>query len=1347
MDFSPKLSLLFMLLLFFLNVVQISLADRILAVYVNNGGEMIKIDDFLRTTNASSYADVKNPPFIYSCRNSKISKFRNSKQVEEENIQGLNIEAAAKSLAAHLRDISNYELGVTEVQTIFDSLPFKVLRVNYKEKVEMIAGRIKKKIGNYLESLDKTKRYVEELYIHHLWSQPITSTFPCSKVDAETVEFSQSFGACVNASKSCEMVATSEKRLGFSPGRNLTKLFVQNLKSYPLIKWQYFVTSEGVHSEYPAYSFVCDNRDGIGTTDNELRHNDIFTTTIYPVRKLVVILIDQSNWMTDKQFQLAKNMSIGIIESLSESDYVGLLTVDSVVHHPSLQGRRSCMDDIVQPVMDSLKPLLSSRIKSLQKTTLSLGANHSLGLQKSFEMISRSLQNLDIAVPSEGIQPLIMYVSRGLLWNLEKGKAVLKLISKENAGLNNSVIINTCAVVDNLRPVLNEKRFLKMVAEQRTGDDMSRSSKAVRVGKVVEFSNESNLRASVNLLWQSLKQTSNSDVVFTMPKWDSIGRDVVVGMAKPCFHMRNVVGLVGIDMHLDDFAEDVVFFNSLPSLKSYMFIVHKSGHVIAHSLFGRTKYLNSASSLVVDVADLQADVLNFQTLREKLLNDYVGQRKLKLKQSVGTNETYNAETKGYTHAMYTWRRIDDTPFVVCIVVHENNKSKQKMKTLSLKKSLCNEHVRYHRLDINPPSNLEKGSCRNTDRLVNLETSTLYLSPSSFASPFKYLNQVETKTKLNSYFGYLCDTTNLIPNPGMKSKVRSEVAAVIRIAQYWREQVAVSQLKNYVVRRYVGLPSGVIHTFPGMVIKKEYDVTWQHWYLEALEHTGNVVVSAPFSEGDGQLGSIVTLSHTIYEGKPASLHSSSDSVIAVMAMDLTFGYVHQLLMSTIPLCHKDSLQCFIFDSRGYFVAHPNLLKSGKLDQNFDHITHGEQLIANDILCHEGFVEKRACNDYRARTVQRSYHFNTNWKGILTNLVHGEHCARYQITVIPGTNLFLGVINQTCRVVGFAFCSCSTMDRLCLNCKKMEQTECECPCECPLSAKECANDIPRSPDIKMCRKASKGVMMARDNYTALKGLNSCVDLNCFSRKSVQDCFGVIGCVWCERNYDGSYLRQPFCTGRTKCYNGMLVNQAAFRSEAFTPNVRILLTTSVVAVGGGIMGFFVLLVLFIYCTRQLRQRNDPSLQADVSTYVLSPNDGNPKMLAFDNDPDECIDDHVQALNPHGMLLAEFHSVSPYRINSTYRRPAGGGTDSSDHGYSTMTPHDDSVHNGLTRSEHLAPVNKRNSNTTQSVTSFESEISSEPSAQLLTPVVGQTVLSDIIEPKHGTKFLAHAQVHMVEC
>ena len=55
-----------------------------------------------------------------------------------------------------------------------------------------------------------------------------------------------------------------------------------------------------------------------------------------------------------------------------------------------------------------------------------------------------------------------------------------------------------------------------------------------------------------------------------------------------------------------------------------------------------------------------------------------------------------------------------------------------------------------------------------------------------------------------------------------------------------------------------------------------------------------------------------------------------------------------------------------------------------------------------------------------------------QGDLTNLVHGSHCSKYRLTRIPGTNAFAGIVNETCD--SLAFCACSTVDRLCLNCHR-------------------------------------------------------------------------------------------------------------------------------------------------------------------------------------------------------------------------------------------------------------------------------------------------------------------------
>jgi len=142
-----------------------------------------------------------------------------------------------------------------------------------------------------------------------------------------------------------------------------------------------------------------------------------------------------------------------------------------------------------------------------------------------------------------------------------------------------------------------------------------------------------------------------------------------------------------------------------------------------------------------------------------------------------------------------------------------------------------------------------------------------------------------------------------------------------------------------------------------------------------------------------------------------------------------------------------------DERGYLLAHPNLLDpqlgSGGSAVEGQHLTHHEPLVASDLLNHDRFVLKKACSSWSDRTAQRFYQLNLTLNDqwtlrtdggasnggaagldghppvpVLTNLIHGEHCIRYQIVAVPGTNLFVGVVNQTCESAT-AFCPCSTV----------------------------------------------------------------------------------------------------------------------------------------------------------------------------------------------------------------------------------------------------------------------------------------------------------------------------------
>jgi len=89
-------------------------------------------------------------------------------------------------------------------------------------------------------------------------------------------------------------------------------------------------------------------------------------------------------------------------------------------------------------------------------------------------------------------------------------------------------------------------------------------------------------------------------------------------------------------------------------------------------------------------------------------------------------------------------------------------------------------------------------------------------------------------------------------------------------------------------------------YPGSSVDHHYDPTRRPWYTRALEFPGRVVLSTPYLDVGGA-GYIITLSHTIYEGQSAALHSPSDTVAAVLGLDVTLGYVYRLVLQIAPFC--------------------------------------------------------------------------------------------------------------------------------------------------------------------------------------------------------------------------------------------------------------------------------------------------------------------------------------------------------------------------------------------------------------------------------------------------------------
>ncbi|GBO98550.1 VWFA and cache domain-containing protein CG16868 [Eumeta japonica] len=524
---------------------------------------------------------------------------------------------------------------------------------------------------------------------------------------------------------------------------------------------------------------------------------------------------------------------------------------------------------------------------------------------------------------------------------------------------------------------------------------------------------------------------------------------------------------------------------------------------------------------------------------------------------------------------------------------------------------------------------------------------------------------EALTYMQNYLAYLKSVAHgLLSNPGLKNEIQHDVGFLNSVLSYYTHQHLHGAYSQYVIRRYAVTESGVMVMFPGTVLEYDYEPVRRPWYTYAIDNPGKIILTPPNLDVGGA-GYIVSISYAV---------KRKHFPIMVVAMDVTMGFLYKLLIDSLPLCALSYMKCFIMNNRGYLVSHPGLMdpnSSGPIEQQ--HITHKESMIAIDMLNHKGFVRKRLCNNFSDKTIQRFYEFNISLSNVLSNVVSGDHCVHYYIASIPGTNTFVGLVNASCSVG--AFCPCSMVDRLCLNCNRMEQNECECPCECSSEAYHCPkSNLSRSyQDLPLC-----GVIPESNHHKShyfnnyAENLKPCFDFQCEIYTTHSSCLGVMGCEWCQLDTDGhTPLSSPFCTAQPTCFSGVLGAVTPYGEGTYGHVSRDDVLGSYSTIGpiaGCIVTVSLVIAVAIYCYRQ----NVTSTSCH-NLYVDGPAETWPEqdVQLSHLQSDDANGDH----SGHDKLLpaAEIEApISPYRVVTGYRRPHT--TGDSDHGYSTMTPHEDS-------------------------------------------------------------------------
>ncbi|GJQ69938.1 hypothetical protein Trydic_g13334 [Trypoxylus dichotomus] len=1086
----------------------------------------------------------------------------------------LSLDVVATRLKKEITATTNEELGIALIKKVYNKFKYAPVLQDVERNLKRITDKLELKINESFTLLNKTCKFIEELY--------------------------------------------------YKGDNNRSK----HIKS--AIKQFYFLSNQDVTTIADTSISACKCQD----------HSlfwDVYVSRVITVPRNIMILLDHGGSLSKQQFKTVKMIAKSIISYLREEDRIGLLALADDFSSP-YKTEQCLMPNQAPPVGDPYvislatkhnKNLLIHFVNSLSKG--SGITNHSLGFQQALQTINAS------NIPNNETVMLI-YISRGLLSVLTEAKTVLKTISEHLSIVNNSIIINTCAVIDETKSVLYEMHFLGDIAKNYSKYSTG-ITKPMLEGIMLPVNSTRNVGLSVARFFKTLNPDSityKPQPMLSLPRWDDVSKDITVAATVACGN-NSEIGVLGLDLHFLNFIEDVTYYSNYQHY-TYAFVIDSKGITIMHPSYPRPNVIKKQPQFV-DIQYLE-NVPDIEKLRSLLLTEEKG------------NFTVRISNR---NVHYVWQKVLNW-YTVCIVVHGLEEVPLRPYKVSWHPGAPGIDLVHYRLDIYSSTQL----CKHLNQLATLDAGTLYLSSSCFQSPYTYAQTTNTLSSLTiqSYMAYLKDNTRLLANPGLREEVRDDVAAMAHVLEYLRDQHLQGVKSKYIVRRYLASRNGVVQMFPGVLLPPDLEPTKRNWYLKSTEHKHKTILTPPYLDAGGA-GYIVTLAHSTSH--------------LVSAMDVTFGYIYKLILQHMPFCKESNVKCFMMDDRGYLIYHPNLIDPnghGPMEQQ--HIIHKESLVANDILGHKHFVKKVLCNDYLDDTIQRYYRLNTSFDGVLGNTVHGEHGVRYQVSPVKDTNVFIGVVNASCEVVA-TFCPCSVVDRLCLNCNRMEQRECECPCECPLNLDTCTHPNSSYIDNSACPAVAEqqGVPVENTIANVLSELEPCLPISCESQSTHEDCLGVLGCEWCRIDVDGdSLLANPFCTSIQTCFNGVLGSPTPYSDQTDSAsNSEDLLGRTYSPIGpviGSIFGVCLGLVFLFFCYRSY---TSPSIER---FYLTSAHENRVRMSDVNvSDDYRDVDNHQDKLLQDSKKL---EPVSPYCVSTGYRRPPT--VADSDHGYSTMTPHDESEH-----------------------------------------------------------------------
>ncbi|XP_016352286.1 voltage-dependent calcium channel subunit alpha-2/delta-2-like isoform X4 [Sinocyclocheilus anshuiensis] len=567
----------------------------------------------------------------------------------------------AGRIEKELEKVLQLVTGVQQMKGIYNEKrnQFAVERSTPKQLVEKVAGDIAKLLNRKRKALERLAREAEDMQREHSWQDGIkendiqyydskaNSDVP-DDVDGEnllgnpnslSLEFvdDPNFKNKVNYSYTAVQIPTDIYKgsptilneLNWT--QSLERVFIENSREDPSLRWQVFGSATGVTRYYPATKWRAPNKIDL----YDVRRRPWYIQGASSPKDMVII-VDVSGSVSGLTLKLMKTSVIEMLDTLSDDDYVNVARFNEKVY-------------AVVPCFTTLVQANIKNKKIFKEAVMNMQAKGTTDYKTGFQFAFDQLLN-ETSAPRANCNKMIMMFTDG-------GEDRAQDIFEKYNWPNKTVRVFTFSVGQHNYDVTP----LQWIACANKGYYFEIPSiGAIRI----------NTQEYLDVLGRPMVLAGEraKQVQWTNVYQDALGLGLVITGTMPVFNLTTdgdsknqlILGVMGVDIALNEIKELTPRYKL--GANGYTFAIDPNGYVLLHPNL-QPKIINFREPVTLDFLDAELPDRNKEEIRRQMIDGKAGQRRIKtLVKSV--DEHYIDEVQ----RTYIWSPVEGTDYSLGLVL-------------------------------------------------------------------------------------------------------------------------------------------------------------------------------------------------------------------------------------------------------------------------------------------------------------------------------------------------------------------------------------------------------------------------------------------------------------------------------------------------------------------------------------------------------------------------------------------------------------------------------------------------------------------------------------------------------